>query len=209
METSTGNESYALQCDVGYGDDSRHTYRSCQTTWWNCQLTCTHFILLLPLLLNWLTKSLCEIWGFHGSDYEEWRLLGYKNPVRTSQEAHYFSTTVPSQLMLCKIWGFHGGDYEECRLLGYKNTVRTSQETHYVSATESSQLMLCKIWGFHFGDYEECRLLGYKNPVRTSQETHYVSATNPSQLMLCKIWSIHARDYKEWCLLGCYAMWLL
>jgi hypothetical protein len=37
------------------------------------------------------------------SSYEECRLLGYKNPVRTSQETHYFSTTESSQLMLCKI----------------------------------------------------------------------------------------------------------
>jgi hypothetical protein len=78
-------------------------------------------------------------------DYEEWRLLGYKSPVRTSQETHYVPATELSQLMLCKISGFHGGDYEECRLLGYKSLIRTSQETHYVSATESSQLMLCKI----------------------------------------------------------------
>jgi hypothetical protein len=91
---------------------------------------------------------LCKIWGFHGSDYEECRLLGYKNPVRTSQETHYFSTTESSRLMLCKIWCFHGSGYEECRLLGYKNPVRTSQETHYFSTTELSQLMLCKIWGF-------------------------------------------------------------
>jgi hypothetical protein len=77
---------------------------------------------------------------------EECRLLGYKNPVRTSQETHYVSATESSQLMLCNIWGFHGVEYEECRLLGYKNPVRTSQETHYVSATESSQLMLCNIW---------------------------------------------------------------
>jgi hypothetical protein len=35
---------------------------------------------------------LCKIFGFHGGDYEECRLLGYKNPVRTSQETlrlHY------------------------------------------------------------------------------------------------------------------------
>jgi hypothetical protein len=61
---------------------------------------------------------LCKIWGFHGGHYEECHLLGYKNPVRTSQETHYFSATEHSQLMLCKIWGFHGRDYEECRLLG-------------------------------------------------------------------------------------------
>jgi hypothetical protein len=70
---------------------------------------------------------LCKIWGFHGGDYEECRLLGYKNLVRTSQETHYVSTTESSQLMPCKIWGFHGGDYEECRLLGYKTPVYTSQ----------------------------------------------------------------------------------
>jgi hypothetical protein len=63
-------------------------------------------------------KSLNNIWGFRGGEYNECRLLGNKNPVHTSQEAHYFSTTESSQLMLCKIWGFHGGDYEECRLLG-------------------------------------------------------------------------------------------
>jgi hypothetical protein len=150
-----------------------------------------------------------KIWSIHGSDYEECRLLRYKNLVRTSQETYYVSATESSQLMLCKIWGFHSGDYEECRLLGYKNPVHTSQETHYVSATESSQLMLCKIWGFHGGDYEECHLLEYKNPVHTSQETHYVSATESSQLMLCKIWGFHGGDYEEWRLLGCYAIWLL
>jgi hypothetical protein len=59
-----------------------------------------------------------KIWGFHGGDYEECRLLGYKNPIPTLQETHYVSTTESSRLMLCKIWGFRGGDYEECRLLG-------------------------------------------------------------------------------------------
>jgi hypothetical protein len=63
----------------------------------------------------------CKIVGFHGGDYEECRLLGYKTPVRTSQETHYVSATESSHLMLCKIVGFHGGHYEECRLLGYKN----------------------------------------------------------------------------------------
>jgi hypothetical protein len=66
-----------------------------------------------------LTICLCKIWGFHGSDYKECRLLGYKTPVRTSQETHYLSATESSQLMLCKIWGSHGGEYEEWRLLGY------------------------------------------------------------------------------------------
>jgi hypothetical protein len=101
-----------------------------------------------------------KIWDFHGGDYEECRLLGYKNPFRTSQETHYVSATESSQLMLCKIWGFHGSDYEEWRFLGYKNPVRTSQETRYVSATDPCQLILCKIWGFQSSNYEECRLLG-------------------------------------------------
>jgi hypothetical protein len=34
---------------------------------------------------------------------EECRLLGYKTPVRTSQETHYLSVTESSRLMLCKI----------------------------------------------------------------------------------------------------------
>jgi hypothetical protein len=143
----------------------------------------------------------CKICGSHCGNYDEFRLLGYKNSVRTSQETQYVSATESSQLMLCKIWGFHGNDYEECRL-GYKNPVRTSQQTQYVSATESSQLMLCKIGSFHGSDYEECRL-GYKNPVRTSQETHYFSAIESSQLMLCKIWGFHGYDYEECRLLGC------
>jgi hypothetical protein len=61
---------------------------------------------------------LCKIWDFHGGDYEECFLLGYKNPVSTSQETHYFFATESSPLMLCKILGFLGDNYEECRLLG-------------------------------------------------------------------------------------------
>jgi hypothetical protein len=67
--------------------------------------------------------KLYKIWSFHGSDYEECRLLGFKNPFRTSQETHYFSTTQSSRLMLCNISGCHGSDYEECRLLGYTKPI--------------------------------------------------------------------------------------
>jgi hypothetical protein len=35
----------------------------------------------------------CHISGFHGSDYEESRLLGYRNTDSTSQETHYISAT--------------------------------------------------------------------------------------------------------------------
>jgi hypothetical protein len=64
--------------------------------------------------------SECTIWGFHGGEYEECCLVGYKTPVRTSQETNNVSATEPSQVLLSKFWGFHGGDYEECRLLAYK-----------------------------------------------------------------------------------------
>jgi hypothetical protein len=46
---------------------------------------------------------LSAIFGVHGNEYEECRLVGYKHPVRTSQVTHYISATEPSQLMLCKI----------------------------------------------------------------------------------------------------------
>jgi hypothetical protein len=82
---------------------------------------------------------LCKIWGVQCGDYEECRLLGYKNSVHTSQETHYVSATEPRPLMVCKIWGFHVGNDEECSLLGYKNPIRTSQETYYISTAESSQ----------------------------------------------------------------------
>jgi hypothetical protein len=77
---------------------------------------------ILHRVVSSATYVLCirKVLGFHGGDYEECRLLGYKNPVRTSQETHYFSATEPSRLMLCRILGFYGGDCEECRLLGYK-----------------------------------------------------------------------------------------
>jgi hypothetical protein len=101
-----------------------------------------------------------EFRGVHGGDYEEFLLMGYKNPVRTSQETHCISATESNRLILCRISGFHGCVYEECRLLGYKNPDLTSQETHYNSATESNRLILCRISGFRGCDYEECRLLG-------------------------------------------------
>jgi hypothetical protein len=44
-----------------------------------------------------------RVWGFHGSDYEKWRLLEYENTVRISPETHYVSATEPSLLMLCTI----------------------------------------------------------------------------------------------------------
>jgi hypothetical protein len=60
---------------------------------------------------------LCKIWGIHGGDYEDFRLLRYKAPVRFSQETYHVSGTESSRLMLCKILGFHGGNCEECRLI--------------------------------------------------------------------------------------------
>jgi hypothetical protein len=116
-----------------------------------------NFDLLFSVKRNY---SEVPAWKRVTSIIEEWRLLGYKTPVHTSQETHYVSATESSQLMLCKIWDFHDDDCEKCRLMRYKNPVRTSQEAHYVSTTELSRLMLCKIWGFHGSDCEGCRLLG-------------------------------------------------
>jgi hypothetical protein len=38
-----------------------------------------------------------KIWGFHNGDYEECPLLGYKHPIRTSQETYYVSVREPSR----------------------------------------------------------------------------------------------------------------
>jgi hypothetical protein len=118
---------------------------------------------------------LCKIWGFHSGHYEEFRLLGYKSPVRTSQQTHCVSATGPSRLMQCKIWGFSRRWLNA--IFWDIITQFVPHRRHIVSATEPSRLMLCNIWGFRGGNYEECRLLGNKNPARTSQETHCISAT--------------------------------
>jgi hypothetical protein len=60
---------------------------------------------------------LCKILGFHGGDYEECRLLGYKNPVHTSQETYYLSATEPSRLMLCKKYAVFWAVSSYCLLL--------------------------------------------------------------------------------------------
>jgi hypothetical protein len=70
----------------------------------------------------------CMVWRFHGGDYEECSLLGYKTQVRISQET-YISATEPSGLTLCKTWDFNSGECEECSQKG-KNPVRTAKETH-------------------------------------------------------------------------------
>jgi hypothetical protein len=79
---------------------------------------------------------LCKMWGFHCGDYEECSLLGYKNPVRTSHETHYFTPIEPTRLMLCNIRSFPSGDCEGRRLLWYNTPFHTSHETHYVSASK-------------------------------------------------------------------------
>jgi hypothetical protein len=76
--------------------------------WWTQLLN----VPFADLSLGTLLSLQCKIWGFHGGDYEECRLLGYKNPVHTSQKTYYVSATGPSRLILCKNRGFNGGDYE-------------------------------------------------------------------------------------------------
>jgi hypothetical protein len=52
----------------------------------------------------------CNISGLYSKNTlninEECRLLGYKNPVRASQETHDFSAAQPRRLMLYNILGF-------------------------------------------------------------------------------------------------------
>jgi hypothetical protein len=92
--------------------------------YYNC-IQAILYILVPPylLIISFLrycayTNHVCKIWGFYGGDYEECPLLGYKNPVPTSQETHYVCATESSRLILCKLWGFHVGDNEEYLLLG-------------------------------------------------------------------------------------------
>jgi hypothetical protein len=51
----------------------------------------TQFILHRRHITSWYNSQLmiCKIRDIHGSDYGEYCLLGYKSPVRTSQETHY------------------------------------------------------------------------------------------------------------------------
>jgi hypothetical protein len=66
-----------------------------------------------------MSCAIFEVFTAVGGHLGEYRLLGYKTAVHTSQETHHVSATESSQLLLCKIWGSRGRDYEECRLLGY------------------------------------------------------------------------------------------
>jgi hypothetical protein len=69
-------------------------------------LTCRRLKTRRGNWILWTYLILCNMWSFHGGDYEECRLLGYKTPVRTSQETHYISATESSQLMLCNVLRF-------------------------------------------------------------------------------------------------------
>jgi hypothetical protein len=88
-------------------------------------------------------RKTTEILDRVGQQSEECRHLGYKIPVRTSQETHSVSTTEPNRLML---FGETVAVYCENRtehiIRCVGTSVRTSQETHYASATEPNRLML-------------------------------------------------------------------
>jgi hypothetical protein len=90
-------------------------------------------------------KLLCHIWGFHGGSYEECRPLGYKNPVRTSQQTHYFSAIEHSWLMLCKFEVFKAVTMKNVVLWDIKSQFLPHRK-HYFSATEPSPLVLCTNW---------------------------------------------------------------
>jgi hypothetical protein len=115
-------KGHETDCSNYHGISLLWTFTKCYPiSFSQCQVLYTDEVIAIISVGFSVTNNLlvrCKIWGFHGGDYEECRLLGYKIPVRTSQDTHYFSATESSQLMICKIWAFHGGDYEECRLLG-------------------------------------------------------------------------------------------
>jgi hypothetical protein len=60
---------------------------------WDTQPSAKISVYLCPCVVLCELTSSCKIWRSHGGDYEEWRVLGYKNPVHTSQETHYVSAT--------------------------------------------------------------------------------------------------------------------
>jgi hypothetical protein len=99
------HSSISVGLETGSGDKRK---RHCHYAFTLCSLC--------VLSLN--IRTLCKIWGFHSRDYEEYRLLRYKNSVLASQETYYFSAKKPSRLILRKILGFHSGDYEDRRFLG-------------------------------------------------------------------------------------------
>jgi hypothetical protein len=68
---------------------------------------------------------LCNIWGFHGGDYEECRLLGYKNPVGTSQETHYVSATESNRLGCVR--------FEVFSAVIMKNAVFSDMKTQFIT----------------------------------------------------------------------------
>jgi hypothetical protein len=106
------------------------TIMTCLFDWWGpWRRACRVWKLWKQTLLHrcpldWRSKGItslreldyCKIRGSHCDVYVEY-LLGYKTPVRTSQETHHVSVTEPSQLMHWKIPDFHCSDYEECSLV--------------------------------------------------------------------------------------------
>jgi hypothetical protein len=70
----------------------------------------------------------------------------YNTSIRTSQETHYVSVTMPNRLMLFGKQSLFTvrtiRDTQTHFQIIHKNSVRTSQETHYVSATKPKRLML-------------------------------------------------------------------
>jgi hypothetical protein len=61
------------------------------------------FSLVPEQKLSWYPNSTLLCMLHMQPSQEECYLLGYENPVRTSQETHYVSATESSQLILCKI----------------------------------------------------------------------------------------------------------
>jgi hypothetical protein len=74
-------------------DKTRHTFQvhgnlmllfALSATWRSSRFAPSSGGLITYVPSYWTNLALCNIWGFHGGDYEECRLVGYKTPVLTS-----------------------------------------------------------------------------------------------------------------------------
>jgi hypothetical protein len=71
--------------------------------------TADEFVEIVGLHCTHTSHNICTFWNYSrfevltGGDIRECRLLGYKDPVRTSEETHYVWATEYSRLKLCKI----------------------------------------------------------------------------------------------------------
>jgi hypothetical protein len=112
---------------------------------------------------------LCKIWGFHGDDYEECRLLGYKNPVRTSQETYASTVCYGSSFTFLYVDDIRTSQetyastvcYGSSFTFLYADDVRTSQETYASTVCYGSSVTFLSVDDVH----TSLSLLGSMQPL--------------------------------------------